>query len=67
MNWANYFHTNPWIRPDLESAISMEKASNKALLANKTVTHTTREALLLREKYLNQMSEALASNNHVRF
>lgn len=59
MNWANYLHTNPWIRPDLEHAISLEKATNKALLANKDITHATREALQLREQFLTQMSEAL--------
>ncbi len=67
MNWANYLHTHPWIRPDLEKAISLEKATNKSLLANKNITHATREALQLREQFLTQMSEALLSNNHARF
>ncbi len=67
MNWSNYFHTHPLVRLDLESFISLEKATNKALLTNKNILAPTREALLVREQYLIQMSEALTANDHARF
>lgn len=67
MNWSNYLYTHPWIRPDLEHAISIDKAVAKTLKQNKDMVGPAKEAIEKRLIMLERLEASLARNDHTTF